>query len=172
MKYLFTFLLLVSCGNKGLYLSDNIGPLHDETLKSLIHGIEQDLGIKVNSDIFVQSDIKTQNSEYDHPLGLCTDYHNPNIRDKITIDVEKIKLMGFSVKLVLLHEIGHCEFGYNDYKERTDSIDCTVSIMSWGGKFERCDKNYNRYINQIRYEIMPSKENTIIYSTVSNPQTL
>lgn len=171
MKYLFTFLLLVSCGNKGLQLDDNRGPFHDESLRSLIHEIEQDLGIKVDSDIFVQVDIKTRNNDINHPLGLCTDYHNPNLRDKITLDVEKIKLRGFSVKLVLLHEIGHCVFGYNDFQERTDSIDCTVNIMSWGGKFNRCEKNYNRYINQIKHNIMPSKENTIIYSTVSNPQT-
>jgi hypothetical protein len=72
---------------------------------------------------------------------------------KIFIDLDKIQERGISLKLVLLHEFGHCQFGLKDIEAEDRAFDdngCVENIMMNGGKEERCEIRFWEYVEQIK----------------------
>ena len=152
MIKLITGILLVaaiSCG------SCEDPKIHQEVsleLRETLSEIEQDLGVRTTIPIINRSLKNIWGDK--HPLGVC--FHK---NKRIIIDVDRINSIGYSLKLTLLHEIGHCHPSLNirDYIPKSDEYGCTTNIMRQGGKYKTsgCENNYDKYIQQLKSRDLP-----------------
>jgi len=133
MKNKITLLILsiiTSCGDVG------ISPELQEDLSYL----EEALGISVSYDMRIGPlDGAAAARCYRYPVK------------RVVIDIEKIKAAGDSLRLVMLHEIGHCSFDVRGHEETSlKEVGCPTHIMESSNKQIRCEKYIGQYISQLK----------------------
>lgn len=135
---LLMLLLLSSCG--GFVIDSDLQPEANEVIQAL--------GISPDFDIL--------NKRLSGKVGFCrngTLQEMIGIRKQVHIDLRQLKEKGISIKLVLLHEIGHCNYRMPNRVERYFNSDgCVVDVMMQGGKKKKCESHFQDYVDMMLYK--------------------
>lgn len=118
------------------------GDISDELVDD-VNYIETELDIAIDYDVHVG---KLEGST----VGRCT---KTPLGRFVIIDTKKIEERHLSKLLILLHEVGHCSFNFHHQKTQGDFESCTQHIMGQGYKNIKCEKNFDKYVQQIKVAI-------------------
>ena len=124
-------LFLVSCGSH----------IVDASLRGELLELEEKLGIGVDYSV-VEENLSGSRT------GFCQYFPYR----KVFIDVGRLNEIGKSVKLTLLHEIGHCTFKKSHVDRQAMPDGCPEHIMMQGMKHKHCEAHLDTYLTQLKGE--------------------